>query len=650
MKLRFAFSYCLLLMSISNFAQENLCKQNFVEREIQSYQNLFRETNQNASAASNNFDVNYYRCVWEITPNVRYIKGNVTAVFKMLTTGNNVVVDLLTALTVDSIKYKGNNIAFTRPANAVSINFPAAIAANATDSFTIYYQGAPPTTEGYYATGTHGGAPITWTLSEPYGAKYWWPCKDNLVDKADSMDIYIIHLSAYKASTNGKLMSETPSGANTITHWKHKYPIVSYLVAFAVTNYSLQNLTLTSNGSSMNFKNYVYPESVTIFNNSIANINAGFAYLEQKFGPYPFNNEQYAQTQAGPGIGGMEHQTNSFIDNFGTDLMVHELAHQWFGDMVTCGSWQDIWLNEGYASYAEILNTENSNGIAARTSRLQSTANNITSVSTGSVYCTDTVSVGSIFNYRMSYLKGAYTLHMLRWLLGDTKFFQATRNYLNAPGIKYAFARTDSLKKYMELQYGASLTNFFNDWVYGQGYPSYTVRWNQNATTFNTVLQLSQTSSNASVSYYEMPVPIKFRGATKDTTVICNLTTNGQIFTYPLSFPFFSIEFDPEAWILSRNNSLILDPTLVTTGVNTIVNDSKIKLGPSPTRDNIYITNTGNRLLKEVQITDAQGKVVLSKPLVGVYTISVKSFAAGTYFVKLIDNNKQIIVKKFVKE
>ena len=166
----------------------------------------------------------------------------------------------------------------------------------------------------------------------------------------------------------------------------------------------------------------------------------------------------------------MEHQTNSFIVSPNENLMAHELAHQWFGDKITCGSWQDIWLNEGFATYLSYFYFEKGDP-AGHLNRLKNLSNAITSVPGGSVWVEDTTNVGRIFSSRLSYNKGAYLVHMLRWVLGDTSFFRGVRQYMNDPKLAYGFAITEDLKRNLEQVSGKDLTEFFNDWFKGQGHP-----------------------------------------------------------------------------------------------------------------------------------------------------------------------------------
>ncbi len=639
--MKFLFTLLFIFTTIFVQAQITNCKQH-------TNINFARENSNTRSIASQNFDVKFYNCFFENTPNVRTIKGFVTTYFKMLSSGNNITFDLKNNLIVDSVRYHNANTTFSRSGDAVQVNFSTAINTNAIDSVTIYYQGTPLTTEGYFATGTHSGAPITYTLSEPYGARYWWPCKDDVVDKADSIQVTLKYPNTYTGVANGLLIRETNNGTNKTSVWKHRKPIAAYLMAFAISNYVKDVRSLTSNGSPMPFINYYYPESATSYNNNVNSLTTAFNLFEQKFGPYPFNDEAYMQTQIQAGVGGMEHQTNSFIDSWGAGLGAHELMHQWFGDKVTCNTWKDIWLNEGFASYGEVMYTEAVNGASAVVTEMKARANSINNSINGTVYCNDTSSVGTIFNYRLSYLKASYIVHMLRYQLGDAAFYQACRNYLNAPGISYSFATTDSLKKYMEvgLTGGGNLTEFFNDFVYNAGYPSYTIEWNQVGN--NVIVKANQTSANASVSFYEMPIPVKFIGASRDTTIRFTHTSSGQIFNFPLNFTVTNVQFDSEAWILSKNNSVNQNTALAPTAINNIVIDNKITLGPIPVKNYFSIYNKSNRIIKQVEVWNMQGQKMITVTS-NFQLITIQNLHSGKYIVKIIDNKNNKLIYSLVK-
>ncbi|MEI2747579.1 MAG: M1 family aminopeptidase [Ferruginibacter sp.] len=148
------------------------------------------------------------------------------------------------------------------------------------------------------------------------------------------------------------------AGTSIITHWKHRYPIATYLVCFAVTNYAVFNNSVQLGNVNLPMVTYCYPESQTAFEAGTQNTLDAMQLFSQYFGEYPFIKEKYGHVQFGWG-GGMEHQTSTFIVSTNESLVAHELGHQWFGDKITCASWEDIWLNEGFATYLARFYMEN---------------------------------------------------------------------------------------------------------------------------------------------------------------------------------------------------------------------------------------------------------------------------------------------------
>ncbi|HEX6848808.1 MAG TPA: M1 family aminopeptidase [Chitinophagaceae bacterium] len=578
--------FILLLFGIKLYAQnENLCKA--VDEIAVSERNFFQRTlSTTRSLASSNFQVTYYRCVWDVDPAVRYIKGAVTSYFITTSSSNTISYDLASQLTVDSVYFHGNKISFSRPTDLLQITFPVNIPAGQKDSITIFYKGVPASTVfGSFFQSLHGGAiPVVWTLSEPYGSKDWWPCRNGIDDKADSIDIIISCPNTYRASSNGMLINETDDGITRVSAYKHRYPIASYLVAFAVTNFKVLNHSVQLGNVNLPMITHCYPESEASFQQNTAKVLQQLSLFHQYFSPYPFINERYGHTQFSWG-GGMEHQTNSFIASPNENLMAHELAHQWFGNKVTCGSWQDIWLNEGFATYLSYFYFEKADP-ANHINRLRGLNSSITNVSVGSVWVDDTTSVNRIFSSRLSYNKGAYLVHMLRWVLGDTLFFRGVRQYLNDPKLSYGFARTDDLKRNLEQISGKNLTEFFNDWFTGQGYPSYNVKWRQdeNNKVFFTV---EQTTAHPSVSYFEMPMALKFKNGIQEKTIVINNNRNNELFSQQLNFKIDTIIIDPEYWILAGFKISQNDPTLT-------LQENDIKLYPVPTVADVVLLSITN--------------------------------------------------------
>ncbi|HRI59346.1 MAG TPA: M1 family metallopeptidase, partial [Saprospiraceae bacterium] len=462
-------------------------------------------------APSGDYDVRYQRMEWQVDPAVRYIKGGVTTFFETKTDGFNTVnFDLSDSLAVDGVQYHGNTVAYTHSGNVLAIELPAMLSAGVIDSVKVSYQGKPTSTGfGSFIQADHSGTPVLWTLSEPYGALDWWPCKQDLTDKIDSIDVFVTCPAAYRAAGNGLLVSEADAGAGQKTyHWRHRYPIACYLVAFAVTNYAQYSDFAEIQTGPLPILNYVFPENLATAQSQTPNVISVLEFYDSLFIPYPFHKEKYGHAQFGWG-GGMEHQTMSFMVSFDYELMAHELAHQWFGDHVTCGSWEDIWLNEGFATYLSGLCYErfSPNGVWPnfKFNRIA----NVVSQPGGSVWVNDTTNVGRIFSGRLSYSKGAMVLHQLRWTVGDAAFFAGIRNYLNAPGLSGDFARTTDLRSHIEATSGQDLNWYFNDWFYGEGYPSYQIEWSQAGNT--AWITIHQTQSHPSVGFFEVPVPLRFK-------------------------------------------------------------------------------------------------------------------------------------------
>jgi hypothetical protein len=537
--------------------------------------------------ASSNFDVKYYRGEWEVDPAQNHIKGKLTAYYVMTETGNSISFDLSGALLVSQVRQRNSTLTTSHVGDVLQITFPGNVSAGILDSVSIEYAGVPVSSgNGSFIKTTHGNpaVPVIWTLSEPFGSKDWWPCKNGLDDKADDgIDIFITHPNIYKAAANGVIQSEKPvAGNKTVTHWKHEYAIASYLVCFAVTNYTVFNNTVRIGTVDLPMQTHCYPESLSAFQNGTQNTLDGLQLFSNLFGVYPFIKEKYGHVQFGWG-GGMEHQTSSFMVNLSENLVMHELAHQWFGNKVTCGSWEDIWLNEGFATHLASIYMENKYPANTKTTRANE-INFITSLVDGSVKVDNVTNVNRIFNSRLSYYKGSHLLYMLRWILGDNVFFAGVRNYLNDPALAFNFAKTDHLQTHLEVASGKNLSYFFTQWYEGQGYPSYQLQW---STVGNTAkFKLSQTTSNASVDFFQLPVPLLFKNAdgTLQKLVVADNTFNEQSFVENLGFVAETVTIDPDFWLITRNNTItkVSDPLPVVfthTKINCVAAGTEIAWG-----------------------------------------------------------------------
>lgn len=630
----------------------NYCKQvdEIALSEQLAHQRITGRGNSNilTPAASNNFDVKYYRCEWEVNPAVRYINGKVTIYFIITSASNNIQLDLMSPLVVDSVRQRNVLLAKQHVSNVLTVNFSSTINAGVLDSISVFYQGVPPNTGfGSFIQDQHLGTPVMWSLSEPYGSRDWWPCKNGLDDKADSVDIIVTAPAQYKTAANGLLQTETLISGNTkkVTWWKHRYPIASYLMCFAVTNYTVFNNSVLLGSTNLPMQTYCYPESLASFQNGTQNVLNAMQLFHNNFGDYPFIKEKYGHVQFGWG-GGMEHQTSTFIVSIDEGLIAHELGHQWFGDKITCASWEDIWLNEGFATFLASFYMENKYPASTINNR-KSIINNITSAPGGSVWVDDTTNVGRIFSGRLSYNKGSYLLYMLRWKLGDSAFFKALRQYQQDPKLAYGFAYTDDLKRNLEQVSGQNLSEFFKDWFKGQGYPTYNVQWTQIGSK-DVKIKMNQTTSHTSVDFFELPVALKFKNATQEKTIVVDNKTNGETFLSNIGFIADTVLIDPEYWLVTKNNvsAKVVDASV---GPNTI------QVFPNPVQDRFYISlRNMASTTANINLYNAAGQLVYSRNIVlinGNEYIEVPSrqLASGTYILRINADNGFKFIKKLIR-
>jgi aminopeptidase N len=595
------------------------------------------------SASYSEYDLVYQKMEWEVNPEIYYIKGAVTSHFVSKSDSlSDIDFDLHAQLIVDSIIQNGKQLVYLREGNKISIGLDRKLNKDKKDSLTIYYQGEPGDSGfGSFERRSHNGVPIIWTLSEPYGALDWWPCKQSLSDKIDSIDIIVTTPEEYRTASNGVLVSEIVNDNLRKMHWKHRHPIATYLVAIAVTNYiNYSDFVDLGDGRKIEIQNFVYPEDESDARENTPITIEIMELFNNLIGEYPFADEKYGHAQFGWG-GGMEHQTISFMYNFGFELVAHELAHQWFGDYITLATWQDIWLNEGFATYLSGLAYENllEEYWWQRWKRLN--MERITSNPGGSVFVEDTTNIGQLFSSRLSYSKGGYLLHMLRWVLGDEVFFQALRNYFEDPEIANGFSTTNQFVHHLESVADTSLTEFFDDWFYGEGFPIYSVQF-KNTQTQQLEITLSQITSHESVDFFEMPVPVRVynRSKTDSANFRLNHTQNNQVFTVDPGFEVTELKIDPESWLISKTEEVVKVPI--------IEEEPEFSVFPNPFTEDISISISNFKKPVQLGLFDVNGKLIKQLEIIS-KTINLSNLSTGVYVLQLKTADK-IIERKIIKQ
>ena len=359
------------------------------------------------------------------------------------------------------------------------------------------------------------------------------------------------------------------------------------------------------------------------------------------FGMYPFYKEKYGHCMA-PFGGGMEHQTMTSLGFFDFELDAHELGHQWWGDHLTCASWKDIFINEGWASYSEYLCHQYMTGTGTTaTQKMLDVHNNVMSQPGGSVYFTnaDTMNANVIFSSRLTYDKGSAVVHSLRYEINnDSVFFPAIRAFQNFYG--NSTATVIEFKIFMEAQSGLNFTQFFNQWYYGQGYPTFNVAWNQASNVF--YLKSTQTQSfPSSVPLFKTPVDYRISRTAKPDTIV--RLFHGQAienYTIALTGSVTSIGVDPNNWILNKVGTNTKDLTLSTSELNDAA--PLVFVGPNPTSDalNIYLYNNEKA---SVEIFDITGKSILKQNFETEAQFDISKYANGIYTVTVKDKSGEII-------
>lgn len=410
------------------------------------------------------------------------------------------------------------------------------------------------------------GSPIVATLSEPYYSYTWWPVKDGDVgepgDNSDKalVDISVTAPSGYAVAANGVLAGvDSLSGGRVRYNWQSNYPIAPYLVSFSATPYNMWTDTYSYAGGSMPVEFFIYPTSDNASNRfgwerSVDMITT-FASL---YGEYPFVDEKYGIYQF-PFGGGMEHQTITGQCCFSESLTAHELAHQWWGDMTTCKTWSDIWLNEGFATYSECLWEEFKNGFDDRVAYRNAILARQPYDVSGSVYvpANQTSSVARIFDGSLSYRKGAWVLHQLRHIVGDATFFDILAEYRNL--YAYSSVTTDEFAAVASARYGKDLSWFFDQSVHWIGAPAYEYGWTSAnvAGQAYLLLRIQQTQRIGFPLVFTMPVDVRITTAQGTTTNSVWNDARREWFVVPIADAASAVTLDPDSWILSTSKTTV---------------------------------------------------------------------------------------------
>jgi aminopeptidase N len=624
------------------------------------------------SAASTNIDIRYYHLDLTL-PMVDNSLSGVVRVEGVVVNSpmSTLVLDLQNTMTVTSVTLaNGTPLTSSHIGAVLSIDFPAPIAPGGSVAVDIAYNGFPQSGGfGYFVFGTRNGDRYAWSLSEPYGAREWWPCKDHPSDKADAVRVTVTVPSIYRVGSQGLLVSETPNGGNTTYDWVSDYPISNYLVSIAVGDYTRYLTSYTRPAPlealygplSMTLDHLVYNDGSNALPGGWNQVGDMIAVFEEWFGPYAFAQEKYGHSECTFG-GGMEHQTMSSMGGSSISLTSHELAHQWYGDNISPKTWPHLWLNEGFATYGALLYFQQRSNLYPGTyeSQLNTTLNSALTAS-GTLVVEDTTSVSNLFASSRVYNKGASVLYMLRWIVGDTTFRNIMKAYTADPAVQYDVATTTDFKRVCETVSGLDLDTFFSQWVEtGTGYPIYTAcsLWlpEDDVWRVQVTLHQVQTMPQSNVNVFVMPVPIVIHTTGGDVNDVVLNSERDQTFVFFVSDQPTSVDVDPGRHILRETTIGVgaCGPIGTAVGPPPIRTDIA-RIYPNPASGAFHVQySVGAAGEIDLGVYDVAGRRVLSKSIVrdtagpGSELFDASSLPAGIYFLKMRAPRGEAVTRKLV--
>jgi len=498
------------------------------------------------------YDVTFYDLQMDLNPTTQILSGTTTVLAEV--TGTSLAtldLNLMNIMTVSAVRAAGSAANFSHTGNVLTITLDRTYQPGEMVTVSVDYSGNP---EGDgFGWNSYGGDPLIWTLSEPYGARHWWPCKDLNTDKADSVDLRVTVPDDLIVASNGLLASETvPSPGKKTFHWKERYPIPTYLVSLAIHPFATFSNTYTGldGVTTMPVDYYVIPDYLWQAQSGYPVTVDMLEVFAAGFGEYPFINEKYGHAHF-PWGGGMEHQTMTSLSYsaYSEHIISHELGHQWFGDMITCADFHHIWLNEGFATWTEAYWKEMMPGGGSAAYRAE--MNDAAYFGAGTIYVENPNNFWEIFDYNLTYQKASWVPHMLRGVLGDEDFFAGLQAYRESLG--FASATTEQFRDVFEEVSGRDLDNFFEQWVYGAGHPQYQVNYTTENNGGSTALQV-RIEQIQSEPVFDMKLQLKVDQALGNQIYSVENNQRVQYYSFTVPGSVAGLELDPNDWVLCQIN------------------------------------------------------------------------------------------------
>lgn len=605
----------------------------------------FNPIQKNSFQTKHSFDVLHYNLELDIydcylPPYPKSFTASNTITLKMDSVADFIRLDAVnTSLEIDSIHPA--NYTFNHQNNFLTVHFNQQYAVGDTITMKIFYRHKNVNDNAFYVAKGR-----LFTDCEPEGARKWFPCWDKPSDKA-TMELKAKVPSNVLLGSNGRLQDSLKVADTIWYHWVSRDPVPTYLMVITSRVDYLLDIVYwypqEMPGDSVPMRFYYHPgENV----NNIKSIITQMAdFFSDIYTLHPFEKNGFATVDTLFTWGGMENQTLTTLckNCWGEMLAVHEFAHQWFGDMITCATWADLWINEGFATYSEALWLEHTRNYAEYKSDLVQNANTYLAQNPGWAisnpdWAYNTPNVNVLFNYSITYMKASCVLHMLRYILGDDDFFVVLKSFANDPRYKYKSAKiVDFFNKVEEIT-GTEYTWFMDQWIFQVNHPIYAVNAAFSEPQSNQYLadvNINQTQTNT--GFFKMPVNLNFVFEDQsDTTIQVLNSVNAQNFQFEFVKRPINVIFDKENDILlKRVNYQITDVSTIKPEI------LAVNIYPNPSNSGFYINfHQQNETKAEIIIRDVAGRVinVSNKSLEMGYNnlyISTEKMAKSCYFITI---------------
>ncbi|MBS1515350.1 MAG: T9SS type A sorting domain-containing protein [Bacteroidetes bacterium] len=591
-------------------------------------------------------NLDLYNCF--VSPYTKAYTGTNQITFRVDSTINSIKLNALnTSIGIDTIKIGNTSLAYTHTSDVVSINLDRTYNVGETVVMRIVYHHNNVTAAGFYASGG-----MVFTDAEPEGARGWFPCWDKPSDKA-LWDLTARTPTGTLLGSNGRLADSTVNSGAIYYHWISKDPIATYLMTMiGKVGYNLDVIwwKKISNPNDSTPIRFYWNTGESGLANIKTKMPSMMTRFSQLFCEHVFEKNGFATANNQFTWGGMENQTLTILapNYWSENVVAHEFGHQWFGDLVSPGTWADIWLNEGFATYCEALWKEYTTGYTSYKSAITSNASSYISGNPGwpiynPAWAITTPDQNTLFNTAITYYKGACVLHMLRYTLNDTTmFFNVLRNYTkDTVNFKFKNSVTADFITKVNSVTGQDLTWFFNQWVYQPNHPVYanTYNWSGSGSNWTVKFMAKQTQSNP--AFFKMPLEIKvaFVGGT-DTTIRVMNDANNQLFTFSFTKQPNALTFDPNANIVLKQGTTLMGVEAVSNEVPSIFSLKQNYPNPFNPLTNINFDIPKQSFVK-ITVFDNLGRevreLVNADYAAGSYTVGfdASSLSSGIYFYRI---------------